>query len=188
MILAHDELLSLLSNGVVTNGRPEAVGGSSIDVHLGRRFLVESPDRLVSGEARVWSRPRYLRQGDQLKFEEIIVSGTSCLVLEPGQFILAQTEEVFHLPLDMSAQYKMGSTMARMGLEHLGADWCNPGWTDSVLTLEIKNLAQYHRLALSPGDKIGSMVFFRHALVPETARYSGRYNNDASAAPSAAPK
>jgi dCTP deaminase len=72
--------------------------------------------------------------------------------------------------------------MARIGLEHLNAGWCDAGWNNSVLTLELKNMTQYHTIMLQKGDKIGQMVFFEHEPVPHERSYAvrGRYNNDST--------
>jgi deoxycytidine triphosphate deaminase len=72
--------------------------------------------------------------------------------------------------------------MARIGLEHMNAGWCDAGWQGSVLTLEFKNMTRFHSIRIRPGDAIGQMVFFRHAPVSYEASYAarGRYNNNAS--------
>lgn len=90
--------------------------------------------------------------------------------------------EVFNLPEDISAEYKLKSSMARIGLEHMNAGWCDAGWHGSVLTLEFKNMLQYHAILIRPGDAIGQMIFFYHEPVPKSASYAtrGRYNNDKS--------
>ena len=68
--------------------------------------------------------------------------------------------------------------MARIGLEHLNAGWCDAGWTGSVLTLEFRNLTTFHEIELIYGDKIGQMVFFKHDPVEMDNSYAvkGRYN------------
>ena len=102
--------------------------------------------------------------------------------LEPGEFILASSIEVFNLPPDISAQYRLKSSMARIGLEHLNAGHCDAGWNGSVLTLELKNVTRYHAIHLQAGDPIGQMVFWRHEPVPADKSYAarGRYNGDGS--------
>ena len=55
--------------------------------------------------------------------------------------------------------------MARIGLDHLNAGWCDAGWNGSVLTLELINLLKNHSIALHPGDAIGQMTFFAHGEV-----------------------
>ena len=72
--------------------------------------------------------------------------------------------------------------MARIGLEHMNAGWCDAGWNGSVLTLELKNMTKHHAIRIRPGDPIGQMVFFKHEPVPTEASYAskGRYNGDSS--------
>ena len=171
MLLSHDELLELIERGVIENAKSDAVNSASIDVHLGDVIMVEdfsSGPQLIDYRAREKPAMKKVRLRDD------------GFVLEPNQFILAQTVEVFHLPLDISAEYKLKSSMARIGLEHLNAGWADAGWHGSVLTLELKNITQCQRILIRPGDAIGQMVFFRHKPVPLERSYAarGRYNGD----------
>ena len=70
--------------------------------------------------------------------------------------------------------------MARIGLDHLNAGWCDAGWHGSVLTLEFKNCSRNHEIILQVGDLIGQVIFFSHEEVPEGKDYSarGNYNGD----------
>lgn len=56
---------------------------------------------------------------------------------------------------------------------------CDPSWTNSKLTLELKNSCEYHSLLLRTGMKIGQMIFYRVNPVPEQHSYAvkGRYNH-----------
>ena len=169
MLLSHNELLELIERGVIENAKIEAVNAASIDLHLGPVILVEEPGNAVI-DYRAREKPA-------MKKVHLHEDG---FVLEPNQFILAQTVEVFNLPLDISAEYKLKSSMARIGLEHLNAGWADAGWHGSVLTLELKNITQCQRILIRPGDAIGQMVFFRHKPVPLERSYAarGRYNGD----------
>jgi dCTP deaminase len=101
-------------------------------------------------------------------------------ILYPGEFILASTHELFNLPNYISASYALKSSMARIGLEHLNAGWCDAGWHGSVLTLELKNMTRSHEIVLHHLDLIGQMCFFRHKPVSDEDSYAcrGRYNKD----------
>ena len=103
-------------------------------------------------------------------------------VLLPGDFILAASVEIFNLPNNISAEYKLKSSMARIGLEHLNAGWCDAGWNRSCLTLELKNMTRHHSIELNYKDPIGQIVFFKHTPVPNDKSYAvrGRYNGDTS--------
>jgi dCTP deaminase len=173
MLLSHNELCGLVGQGVITPVRHEAINAASIDIHLGGTLLLEDEP-----ESHTKSIVDYRRRTPLNMFSyEMDADG---YVLAPGEFILAQSVEVFNLPNDVSAEYKLKSSMARIGLEHMNAGWCDAGWHGSVLTLELKNMSQFHAIRIRPGDAIGQMVFFRHEPVGEDASYAtrGRYNND----------
>jgi len=169
-LLSHNELVILAESGVITNVHPDSINASSIDIHLAPEVLVEN-----SGWKRVDYRAREPLSMTRRTVDEIL--------LLPNQFILASSVEQFNLPPTISCEYKLKSSMARIGLEHLNAGWCDAGWNGSVLTLELKNVTQYHTILLRPGDAIGQMVFFRHAAVPADRSYAarGRYNGDVTA-------
>lgn len=172
------EAAVLLPSGQPENPRhrvlidPEQINSASIDIKLGRFILVESvPD---SGTVLDY------RNRDKLTTSRLELDAEEGYILRPGHFILAESDEVFNLPLTLSCEYKLKSSMARIGLEHMNAGWCDAGWNGSVLTLELKNLSQHHSIRIRPGDAIGQMVFFQHAPVPEDRSYAarGRYNGD----------
>lgn len=173
MLLNCDEIARLLDQGVVKGGRADAINAASLDVHLGAKVLVELPT----------THTLDYRAREHLVTREVVLPEGG-YVLYPGEFILAHTEEVFHLPDWCSAEYKLKSSMARIGLEHMNAGWCDAGWHGSSLTLELKNLSQHHAIRLRPGDAIGQMIFFQHDAVPLERSYAtrGRYNNDGQTA------
>lgn len=176
-LLSYMELVELVDAGVLTNVTPEQINSSSIDLTLGPTILKEK--HTVKGD-RNHVYVLSLRNRDSLPTKEIRISYDHPYVLAPGEFILAHSQQVFHLPSDISAEYKLKSSMARIGLEHLNAGWADAGWNGSVLTLELKNMTRRHAVELSPGDRIGQIVFFRHTAVPEDKHYGvrGRYNKD----------
>jgi len=170
MLLSYMELCELIDDGVLENSEYENVNSASIDLTLGNHFKIEVP-----GSGMI----SYSRR-DPIDTLDHFVRDGEVFVLDPGEFCLAQTKEVFNLPNWLSGEYKLKSSMARIGLEHLNAGWCDAGWHGSVLTLEFKNMSNYHSIQLSPGDKIGQIVFFRHEPVPADRSYAvrGRYNQD----------
>ncbi len=170
-LLSSNELIELIEAGVIEGVAGDAINAASIDLHLGNDFLLESPvhefaeERLVDLSKR--EKPRMLE-----------VSGE--LLLAPRAFCLASTREIFHLPDDISGMFILKSSMARAGLEHSQAGWCDAGWHGSALTLELSNLLRYHTLLLKAGMAIGQIILFRHEPVPSSHSYAtkGRYNND----------
>lgn len=175
-LLAHQQILELLKLGVVENARLEAINSASLDLHLGKFILVET----LPVETKQTGLPKIvsLKHKDSLCMTQIDLEREGHFLIRPGQFILAQTIEKFHLPLHISAEYKLKSSMARIGLEHLNAGWCDAGWRNSVLTLEFRNLTTFHEIELCYGDRIGQMVFFQHDEVEYDNSYAvkGRYN------------
>lgn len=173
MILPHYEIMRLIEAGYIENALPEHVNGTSLDVTLGDEILVEdyaaTPAkryvRLSQREALSVCRMKIPKSGHHMR---------------PGAFILACTQQVFNLPADISAEYKLKSSLARIGLDHMLAGWCDPGWCGSTLTLELKNETQWHTLIIETGVRIGQVVFHRHEPVSPAFNYAfrGRYNGD----------
>lgn len=187
MLLSYNELISrivipkVLSTRRVENGELlfdeidfNFVNSASIDIRLGHNIMVERAPR--TGENNVLD----FRRRDKMVMKRVEIDEERGYVLYPGEFILAESLEVFHLPNTLSCEYKLKSSMARIGLEHLNAGWCDAGWNGSVLTLEFKNMSRYHSILLRPKDAIGQMVFFSHDMVPHSRSYAarGRYNKD----------
>lgn len=175
-LLAHQEILQLIESNIIENADPALINAASLDLRLGRYLLVETlpPSTRETGLSQIVS----LRNKDQLHMTRVDLFSIDSFRLRPGQFILAETMEKFNLPLWLSSEYKLKSSMARIGLEHLNAGWCDAGWNGSVLTLEFRNLTTYHEIELVYGDKIGQMVFFKHNEVEYDNSYAarGRYN------------
>jgi dCTP deaminase len=174
-ILSYSELCELIALGVIEGADYDAVNSASIDIHLGNTILIENINTSQGPDSVL-----YLNKKSSLPTEKVVLEQKGGFVMHPGQFLLAQSREVFHLPNNISAEYKLKSSMARIGLEHMNAGWCDAGWNGSVLTLELKNLTERHRIVLTEGDRIGQMVFYRHEPVPESKSYAARgsYNND----------
>lgn len=172
-IMSYLELADIVDQGIIEGAHRDAINSASIDIHLGRFILVENLNGSLNDL-------KYLGKKSQLNIERIDLGEDGEYCMGPGEFLLAQSREIFHLPNYLSAEYKLKSSMARLGLEHLNAGWCDAGWNGSVLTLELKNITQGHRIVIKAGDKIGQMVFYKHAPVPEDRSYAvrGSYNGD----------
>lgn len=181
-LLAYNDLLVLVEKGIIQGADIEQVNSSSIDITLGDSLMVERGCQRESPEHGELHPTRIvdISKRESLGMDKLYMNARDGYLLAPGAFVLAQSRETFHLPRTVSAEYKLKSSMARSGLEHLNAGWCDPGWSGSVLTLELKNMTRHHWLRIRPGMRIGQMVFFRHAEVPLERSYTarGRYNND----------
>jgi len=178
MLLAYNELCALIEAGVI-NADYNNINSASIDLTLDSIIRVESTDEFSKQVIDLSAK-------ESITTIELDISKKTFLgkpdsegyILKPGEFILASSVEVFNLPNNISGEYKLKSTMARNGLEHLNAGWCDAGWNGSKLTLELVNVSRFHSLLLKPGMKIGQIVFFKHEKVPEDKSYAsrGQYN------------
>lgn len=173
MLLSHNEILEILRQGVVEGALTENVNGSSLDIRLGDTVMIECEK--PEGTSRLLD----LRARQKPDMYPLVMEDNGYIV-DPGEFILAHSIEVFNLPLDMSCEFKLKSSLARIGVNQLTACWCDPGWNGSTITLELNNTMRWHSVRIRPGDKVGQMVFFRHTPVPLERSYAkrGRYNND----------
>lgn len=168
MILADHQIHALCLEGMVTPFDPELVNPASLDVRLGDTLLIESVESPVL-----------------VPYPLNVHSELAPYWLVPGQFALAQTVEVFHLPDEVAAQFMLKSSRAREGLEHLMAGYCDPGWSGSVLTMELHCSRQLHGIPLWPGMRIGQMVFHQMMSKPARSyRETGRYCGDLTVTPS----
>lgn len=184
MLLSHDEISDLLDAEVIEYSEPELINASSLDIRLGTTILVERPKHCQSLPAadHIELNRIVLRDRDALNMVAHDLKKDGPFILYPGEFILAHSHEAFNLPNDISAEYMLKSSMGRIALDHMKAGWCDAGWHDSVLTLELKNHTRYHEIVLHHLDKIGQIKFFRHRPVRDEHSYAtrGRYNGDRS--------
>lgn len=173
-LLSYIELCELVEQGVITGVKPEAINGTSIDVHLGDELICETYVNSEIGVVHLAQRTPFTQH--QIK---MIAGGYR---LAPGEFVLASTMETFNLPADIGAEFRLKSSGARNGVNHAFAGHCDPWWHGSTLTLELKNQFRYHSIMLTPGVAIGQIRFERVTPVPEDRGYKarGRYNGDTS--------
>ena len=146
----------------------ELLNPASLDVRLGLHLMVENI-----------CDPELLR---------IDISGRTKddpFLLEPGEFCLAETVELFNIPDDISAQFALKSSRAREGYNHCLAGWIDNGYSGR-LTLELKNERLHHPLPLYPGLKIGQIIFFKMTPPMRSYRETGHYNNHLTVMPSVA--
>jgi len=172
-LLTFTQLVDLVDDAVLENATVDQVNAASIDLHLGDTLLVES-----YGDVSV-----DLSKKGKPPMESAILDENGSWWLEPGEFALAETREVFNLPDWIACEFKLKSSLARAGLNHVLAGWADPGFNDATLTLELINSLRKNSLGLKPGMKIGQVVFWQGERVPPDASYSvlGRYNGQRGA-------
>ena len=162
-VLPDWRIRNLCINGAIKPFDSDLINPASIDVRLGGTILQEAEN---SG-----------------KFVEVDISSTTKedpYLLIPNEFILAQTLEFFDIPEAVCCQFALKSSGARLGLEHNLAGWVDPGFHNSVLTLELKNARRFKPIALWYKMRIGQLIFFdMHGSALHSYRKKGHYNNDA---------
>lgn len=175
-LLGGKALDRLVEAGAIGDVPPGHINAASIDVRLGREFFFEMP------EGR--SAAVDLAEKAELSWERVTAGVGDPVHVNPGEFFLAHLVEPLALPDDVSCLFLLRSSCARAGLEHSQAGFGDAGF-HGQLTLELKNITQYHRLILRPGMRIGQIVFFRHADAGERSyRLRGRYGGQTGVQPS----
>ena len=138
---------------------PHLINAASYDVRIGDRIK-------VARYGKAWQE--VLLIDDQSESYELI----------QGEFILAETDCIFHIPRNISAQFALKSSRGREGYEHLSAGFIDPAWHGSKLTMELFN-ANPNPIPIYKGLKIGQIIFTRcdgHPIKAYDER--GRYNGD----------
>jgi len=172
-LLAGKQLHRLIDAGVI-DALHENVNAASIDVRLGHEFAFESGACVayLAEKDSLVLMPRRFEIGEEVR-------------IEPGAFFLAHTLETFNLPDNISAEFKLRSSVARCGLQHMLAGWADAGFHGAQLTLEFKNVTQQSELVIEVGQRIGQMFFFSHGPAGANSyAVKGRYNGQRGVQPS----
>lgn len=169
MYLNHDEIEALCAIGDMQDWSPQCINAASLDVRLGSSILIERYNEV--------SRVIDYRKRERLNMHEVEIDEDRGYVIRPGEFFLAHTIEKCNFPDDLAALFRIKSSMGRIGLEHMDAGWVDPGF-HGALTLEFKNMSQWHEIRVRPGDAIGQLVFFNGnpVGVDQSYRTKGNYN------------
>ena len=128
-VLSYSELVQLVEDEVISPVSCDDINAASIDIHLGDEIVVETrPSQIVTH-----ARPIDIHKREVFPSYKINIAEQGHYDLAPGEFILAHTREIFNLPLDICAEFKLKSSGARTGLENALATWCFTGETKVAL-------------------------------------------------------
>jgi len=152
-ILCDRDLIALLNEGLITDPDLSLVNPASIDIRVGRNAIREI------------SHGRW----------ECLNIPNDGLIVDPGEFILIDTWEKFHVPNGYVMDLRLKSSTARRGWNHSLAFFVDPGW-NGHLTMEIQNLLQYNSLTLVPGQRFAQIIVYRLTGMADCP-YSGKYQN-----------
>jgi len=160
-VLCDHEIHNLARRNLVFPFQSELVNPASLDVRLGENLLVEEP--------KVPALLPYSIAGH---------SQENPFMLQPHEFVLAETLEEFSFPDCVAGQLALKSSRAREGIEHLLAGYIDPGYKGR-LTLELQNARSMHAVPLWPGMRIAQIVFHRMSMLPgKSYSVTGRYHGD----------
>lgn len=168
--LNHNQIVDLVRNGEMQGVSGGCINAASLDVRLGDTILIERSNE----NQRVID----YRRRDKLSMQEIKLTEGG-FIIRPGEVFLAHTVEKCNFADDTAALFRIKSSMGRMFLEHMDAGWVDPGF-HGALTLEFKNMSNFHSILLRPYDPIGQLVFFKGDAVSaeQSYRRRGNYNGN----------
>jgi len=143
--------------------RPEQCQPASYDVRLGKSFLEPHESGVIDVRDDVTYHHNHAEND---------------VVINPGECLLATTQEIITLPKDVAAQVEGRSSLGRLFLiVHSTAGFLDPGFKGQV-TLELSNMSS-NPIRLYVGMRIAQIVF-RHTDGP-CIPYDGKYQNQMGA-------
>lgn len=159
---------------VITSEREDwrlHVGPASVDLHLGhgyQRLIPTSNETIEVGDARLSDH-----------FEGVSTEEDGFIVIEPGEYILATTEEYVEIPRQLTASVAGRSSIGRLGITvHITAGFIDPGFKGQI-TLEVANLGP--RPVIIPVHTRVCQLVFTETRTSCERPYSGRYQGQKGA-------
>jgi len=155
MILSDRDIKKYIKEGKIKiTPKPnfkEQLGPCSLDLRLGKFFKTfkraEFPFIDLKTEVPL-----------EKIMTEIKLSPGKPLIMQPGDFIIASTEEVIEIPPDLAARVDGRSSLGRLGIIiHITAARFDPGWKGKAV-IELGNLG-IMPVALYPGMRICAITF-----------------------------
>ena len=173
MILSDREIFSRLDANeiVITTERKDyrdQVHASSMDLRLGKYFKLYKHSQFAILDPK----------NPQSNSTELIeIEGDKPFIIQPGEFVLAVTEEKVKIPNDLVARVEGRSSIGRLGIViHTTAGFIDAGF-EGTITLEIANLNRMP-IALYPGQRICQLAFEQmtsEAIVPYGKKACSKY-------------
>lgn len=173
-MLSDFQIYEAIEQGLITIEpfREKRVQPVSYDFGLGSQILV--PQHFNSYVDLIGGDPT---QGKLLK------RSTAGHVLNPGDFLLASTEETFALDPTIVGHVEGKSSLGRMGvMVHVTAGLIDPGFIGQI-TLEIHNVGPW-KIPLYPQMPIGQITFTPVERPKHDYSETGHYQNQVGPTPS----
>lgn len=170
-LLSYLDLVKLVEEGVI-NALIENINAASIDIRIGDDIKALRNNHIID-----------VNTPENINYENLKFDCYDEFLLDGHQLIYANSLETFNLPNDIACLFRLKSSMARVGLDHIEAGWCDPGWSNSTYTFALYNLNKTAFIKLKKGMKIGQMVFFKCLSAPDNFSYKnkGKYNDQKDA-------
>jgi dCTP deaminase len=176
MILSDRDIRARLAQGDLAIGplRDAAlqIQPASVDLRLGREFLVYRPNRVAVLDPR---DPATISAA----MDRLEVAGDQAFVLHPNEFALGTTVELVKMPVDLVGMVDGRSSIGRLAIViHATAGFIDPGF-EGQITLELSNIGSIP-VKLYPGMRIAQIVLHcmtSAAELPYGAARGSQYNH-----------
>lgn len=159
------------------------LSNTSYDVTIGPNYYrasSTSPEYLIPWDEesvhQYWGQPQYARMVHTSEEAAVlkIPLGTRYILLEPGELILAHTNEFIGGYNNITTMMKARSSMGRVGISVCkDAGWGDVGYVNRW-TMEISNFS-HSKIPLVVGSRIAQIVFFYTNNVSRKYDESGAY-------------
>jgi dCTP deaminase len=180
MVLSDGDIKKALKSGRITISpkidQSTQLGSCSVDLKLGNHF------RIFEHSKHPFIDP-FARNGKMEYTREISIGKKEKFIMQPGDFVLAITNENIRIGSDLLGRLEGRSSLGRLGIVvHSTASIFDPGW-DGQAVLELGNLGRLP-VVLRPGMRICAMTFEElssPAETPYVKKVSAKYKNQKSA-------
>ncbi len=198
MALSDKKILEEMKSGniIISPFKKENLSTSSYDVTLGEYYFREQPPKYHHNlyniynkghTDEVWGTKALKAQKakdvfDKFRFEyKGINPNDKIILLEPGETILAHTNEFIGGKNHITTMMKARSSMGRNFIEVCKcAGWGDVGYTNRW-TMEITNNSSHYAIPLVVGRRIAQIIFFETGeIIKSDYSHSGKYQNKES--------
>ena len=171
MVLSRPDILRYLETGKLRftpKVSDHDIAQVSIDLRLGHKFITfKQGSGYISSiqvDPSLWDSADLWNHVEQDTF-----------VLDPGQFVLAQTIEKVYIPRDLVGMVEGRSSFARIGVTaHVTAPKIDPGF-DATITLEMANFGKMPVKLRAEVDKPAQLILMQLSTpLPQEELYGTR--------------
>lgn len=198
MALSDKKILEEIGarNIIITPFKRENLATSSYDVSLGEYYFKEIPPKYHHNLYNIWNKDhtdhvwgtkphraeRARDSFEKFRFNFIGISPSDkVILLEPGETILAHTQEFIGGRNHITTMMKARSSMGRNFIEVCKcAGWGDVGYTNRW-TMEITNNSTHYAIPLVVGRRIAQIIFFETGpTLSESYIKDGKYQSTQS--------